>query len=55
MSAVPVPGAGVQENPAGQTGEDTCRACNGTGRQPDGAKCPACHGTGLVEVPVGDA
>jgi DnaJ-class molecular chaperone len=55
MSAVPVPSAGDQENPASQTGEDTCRACNGTGRQPDGAECPACKGTGLVDVPVGDA
>lgn len=37
------------------TGEDSCRACHGTGRRDNGEPCPECGGTGKVVVNIGDA
>ena len=34
------------------SGEDTCRACEGTGKV-DGEPCPDCDGTGKVTVGIG--
>lgn len=35
------------------TGENLCRACNGTGRLPLGDPCPTCEGTGVVIEGIG--
>ena len=42
------------EGPEGApgVGENTCRACQGTGRL-DGGECPTCGGTGVVEEGIG--
>lgn len=37
------------------TGEGLCRECGGTGRTAEGAKCPACDGSGKVTVGIGGA
>ncbi len=44
------------EVPAGtpQSGENTCRRCQGSGRLGD-EPCPDCGGSGKVTVLVGDA
>lgn len=34
------------------SGDNLCRRCAGTGRV-DGAECPECQGTGIVNTPVG--
>ena len=39
---------------ASQTGENTCRACGGTGTI-GGESCPECGGSGVVAETVGDA
>ena len=36
------------------TGEDICRACNGSGKV-DGKTCPECNGSGKVIEGVGGA
>lgn len=36
------------------TGDNTCRACAGTGRK-DGQPCPECRGTGVVNAGIGGA
>lgn len=38
----------------GQTGENSCPDCAGTGRL-DGGQCPRCGGSGTVVEVVGDA
>ncbi len=47
----PVPGDEAVPGTPG-TGENVCRACNGSGRV-DGAVCPACDGTGIVIEGIG--
>jgi hypothetical protein len=37
------------------TGEDICRACNGTGKDRRGETCRNCDGTGRVTRGVGGA
>ena len=37
-----------------QVGQASCRDCSGTGQR-DGAPCPRCEGTGVVDELVGDA
>lgn len=39
----------------GQTGENVCPQCGGTGRTADGQRCERCQGAGRVIEPVGDA
>ena len=51
MPATPV----EEDPPEKQTGENTCPRCAGRGTLPDGARCPACDGSGIVIEPVGDA
>jgi DnaJ-class molecular chaperone len=59
-NAVPVPASGTprpgdETSPqAGQTAQNTCPACGGSGRL-EGKACPSCEGTGMVTVTVGDA
>jgi DnaJ-class molecular chaperone len=36
------------------TGENLCRACNGSGRLGDG-ECPTCLGTGKINEGIGGA
>jgi DnaJ-class molecular chaperone len=36
------------------TGENLCRACNGSGRL-DGGECPTCAGTGKINEGIGGA
>ncbi|HSU24065.1 MAG TPA: hypothetical protein VLK60_19375 [Variovorax sp.] len=49
------PTAPGDDAPAGTpgTGESLCRECGGSGRTGDGATCPACEGTGKVNVGIG--
>lgn len=44
------------EVPSGapQSGENVCRACQGTGKIKE-EPCPDCDGTGLVTTLIGDA
>jgi len=37
------------------TGETVCRECGGSGRTGEGKTCPACEGTGKVNVGIGGA
>lgn len=37
------------------TGENTCRACAGTGKGEDGKPCEQCGGTGVVIEGIGGA
>lgn len=39
---------------APSAGENLCRNCGGSGKV-DGADCPECEGTGMVEEAVGGA
>jgi DnaJ-class molecular chaperone len=36
------------------TGENLCRACNGTGRT-EGGECPTCLGSGKINEGIGGA
>jgi len=52
---------GTKLNPGDQaapgtpgTGENVCRACNGTGKV-GGVECPTCGGTGKVQEELGGA
>ena len=60
-AGVTVPAAPGTPNPgdetgadAGQTAENTCPECGGSGTV-QGGPCPGCAGTGMVTVTVGDA
>jgi DnaJ-class molecular chaperone len=51
--------AGQKTNPGDEaapgtpgTGEDICRACNGSGKV-DGKTCPECRGTGKIVQGIG--
>jgi hypothetical protein len=48
----PAPG---DEAPAGTpgTGEKTCPACGGSGRDETGGDCPSCQGSGKVTAGIG--
>jgi hypothetical protein len=45
------PGDDAPEGTPG-TGEDICPACSGNG-EVDGAECPRCLGTGIVQEGIG--
>lgn len=46
------PGDQAPEGTPG-TGEDTCPACGGSGRDHAGKSCSECQGTGKVTVGIG--
>lgn len=48
----PKPGDEAPEGTPGSA-ENTCRHCGGKGKMADGATCPVCDGTGLVNEELG--